>query len=32
MTTRSIIGEAGFEDGEILEVKSPPALFIRARR
>jgi ubiquinone/menaquinone biosynthesis C-methylase UbiE len=29
---RSIISEAGFEDVEILEVKSPLALFIRARR
>lgn len=29
---RSIISEAGFEDVEILEVKSPLVLFIRARR
>ncbi len=29
---RSIISEAGFEDVEVLNVKSPLALFIRARR
>ncbi len=31
MTTRSIISEDGFENVEILEVRSPLALFIHAR-